>query len=549
MKLKLKDFGMFENKELDFKSGLNVVTSDDNAKGKTTIRTAIEFILSGKAQDKDISDFIPAGSPKLTPSVLLSEWPVLSPINRTINPNMLAVSSKIMKINLRKSEDPIEELGIKRAVINFLCNGYNFFNLTTEQQYEILVDYLGKSSFNPSDYIEIPSDISAEVPKEMSVQDVDKWHSKFYEERTNNTRAINSCEDNIKQITTELNNLPEIKDDIDKQIRELEQKKEKYKPYKTKEDIDKVRDMFAKLNSSPLVVDFSKELEIELQEITKKGVENKAKIDQAQKFSGSCPFVSSIQCQSKEEIAKYIQSLVEENNKLRARGQELFLKKSEAIKQAEIQREKEKKELIDKISLLQNELDVENSEIAKFNEDVGKRNLDITNEISRLNASKELKGRVDKLNEILERNIDEKVKLEKRKDQLQTLLSIFGKDGIKSKIVKSGASSFIDDVNKFSSNFGFKFEVFSEPKFSLKINGKTSKMLSEAEKLMSSVSIQFAIAKLSKYNFLIVDRADCLDYSNLKKLCDTLAKEEVISIIAGTKLKDRITSECTVFSL
>ena len=74
-------------------------------------------------------------------------------------------------------------------------------------------------------------------------------------------------------------------------------------------------------------------------------------------------------------------------------------------------------------------------------------------------------------------------------------------------------------------------------------------MLSEAEKLMSSVSIQFAIAKLSKYNFLIVDRADCLDYSNLKKLCDTLAKEEVISIIAGTKLKDRITSECTVFSL
>ena len=150
----------------------------------------------------------------------------------------------------------------------------------------------------------------------------------------------------------------------------------------------------------------------------------------------------------------------------------------------------------------------------------------------------------------LEKQINLKELAEIRREQLERLVGLFGKDGIKSKIVKSGAQSFIDDVNKFSSIFGVKIDVITEPKFTLKINDKTSKMLSEAEKLISSVSIQFAIAKISKYNFIIVDRADCLDDSNLKNLCDALARENVISIIAGTKLKDRINREdCVVFSL
>ena len=140
-------------------------------------------------------------------------------------------------------------------------------------------------------------------------------------------------------------------------------------------------------------------------------------------------------------------------------------------------------------------------------------------------------------------------KLELRRETLERYLEIFGKDGLKNKIMNNSGSSLIDDINKFSSRFGITFNIESGKKFTLKINEKTSKMLSEAEKLMSSVAIQFAIAKLSKYNFLIVDRADCLDNSNLNNLCDTLAKEEVISIVAGTNLKDRVTANCVVFSL
>ena len=185
-----------------------------------------------------------------------------------------------------------------------------------------------------------------------------------------------------------------------------------------------------------------------------------------------------------------------------------------------------------------------------FNADVDKRNESIIEETFRLNNLKIVARDIKNLNSQLELKLNSKEKSLKRKEQLERLVNIFGKDGIKSKIVKSGAQSFVDDINKFSSNFGVKFDVLTEPKFSLKINDKTSKMLSEAEKLISSISIQFAIAKLSKYKFLIVDRADCLDDSNLKLLCDTLAKEEVISIIAGTKLKDRINREdCVVFSL
>jgi len=549
MKLKLKDFGMFESKEFDFETGLNILTSDVNAKGKTTIRTAMEFILSGKAQDKDISDFIPNGTSK-TPTATLSNFYNFETLSRSTNPSNLITPSQVFKIDSRKKKDPIEELGVKPAVINFLCNGYNFFNLTPEQQYEILVDYLGNSSFNPSEYIDIPDNIIADVPTQISTKDIQVLYDKFYAERTNCTRDINTADDNIKQITTKLSELPEVPNDVETKLTELNAKKEKYKELRQYNSVRRIEDELSTIKNSVAISKFPEELKKELDDITKKGLENKVKIDQAQKFSGSCPFVSSIQCQSKEEIKKYIDSLILDNDSLRVRGKQLFEQKQKAEQDAEKEKEIKVQNIRERLENEIKLIEVENKEIEIFNSDVDKRNESIDIEMFRINNLKFVSRDIKNLNSQLEFQLNSKEKSSKRKEQLEKLVDIFGKDGIKSKIVKSGAKSFIDNINKFSSSFGVKFDVLTEPKFSLKINDKTSKMLSEAEKLISSISIQFAIAKLSKYNFIIVDRADCLDDSNLKNLCDALAREEVISIIAGTKLKDRISREdCVVFSL
>ena len=103
MKLNITNFGMFDKKEFQFNPGLNLVTSDTNAKGKTTVRAAIEFALSGKAQDKDISDFIPYKMPKASPNVSITDLEVLKLVNRSTNPNMISTSKGTFKVDVRKT--------------------------------------------------------------------------------------------------------------------------------------------------------------------------------------------------------------------------------------------------------------------------------------------------------------------------------------------------------------------------------------------------------------------------------------------------------------
>ena len=351
MKLNITNFGMFDNKEFQFNPGLNLVTSDTNAKGKTTVRVAIEFALSGKAQDKDISDFIPYKMPKASPNVSITDLEVLKLVNRSTNPNMISTSKGTFKVDIRKTKDPIEDLGIKRAVVNFLCNGYNFFNLTPEEQYEIMADYLTSSGIKISDYYELKGDDLKEFTNEITSKDIDILYNRFFEERTQNTRNIKFQEEIIKQNETLLGNDSVVDvEDIEKEILSLSEKLEKQKPYKNNNETNEMKSLLTNLKNSPVRDKFPEEKRKELEEITSKGVSNKNKIEAASKFKGACPIISGITCNSIEEIKKYTDSLVEENNKLRERGGKLFEEQVKFKKEADEERQKEIADLNKKIA-------------------------------------------------------------------------------------------------------------------------------------------------------------------------------------------------------
>ena len=539
MELNLKNFCNFDELKANFEPGLNIISSDLNASGKTTVKCAIEYALTGRAADKDVTDFIPISNPNLTPTVKINNIVGFKELSRTVNPNTLLADLTMTKVDSRKLKDPIEDLGIKTAVISFLVNGCNFFLLPPEKQYDILANYI--SSQKPivikEYYPDLSQDNLKELPETVSTGTIDSFYKKYFEERTDVNRTCLAAENENKTLEEQYNS--ESKDSLVEDVKKLEAtKKELLKEPAFPTEL--TEPLYSKINeimeSKTLSAEF-KTKEKELEDIKKIGVSNKTAYEKIEENTSKplflCP-IANIPCSSVDELKEYASTKKEETNKLR--------KKAVEINNFIIQTKEEEEIEVNKIKFIINEIELKNKtekeDIANKNKIIEADNKTVEISISALSA------KINNLENLSKQIAKNKITISNaidRKEKLEKYIQIFGKDGLKTKIISKAGSGFWDDVNKSAKEFGFKFEVINEPKFSLKINGKTNKMMSEAERIMSSISIQFAIAKMSEYNFVLVDRADCLDSENLKKLCEVAkANKEIITILAGTSLAKRI---------
>lgn len=115
--------------------------------------------------------------------------------------------------------------------------------------------------------------------------------------------------------------------------------------------------------------------------------------------------------------------------------------------------------------------------------------------------------------ETYKKAMDAKVALDKKKESLEKLLDYFGPKGISAKLLDESVAPFEASMNKVLSGWGFECRLQFSP-FAFLVKNAASeqffplKTMSESQQQMFRVSFQVALAKVSGFNFVVIDRAD-----------------------------------------
>jgi hypothetical protein len=112
--------------------------------------------------------------------------------------------------------------------------------------------------------------------------------------------------------------------------------------------------------------------------------------------------------------------------------------------------------------------------------------------------------------------LDQQVALGKEIERLEALVELTGPNGARVKALASALGPFHDAVNRFTGAFGWEV-VFNVEPWQVSVNGRPVETFSRSEQYRIGIAIQLAIAKLSGLGFAVVDELDLLDLTNRDK--------------------------------
>lgn len=121
--------------------------------------------------------------------------------------------------------------------------------------------------------------------------------------------------------------------------------------------------------------------------------------------------------------------------------------------------------------------------------------------------------------------MEAKVVLDKKKSTLEKLLDYFGPKGVSAKLLDESVAPFESSMNKVLVGWGFECRLQFDPAaaslYAVRNTGSDGffplRTMSESQTHMFRVAFQVALAKVTGYNFVFIDRADVfLDYNRAK---------------------------------
>lgn len=121
--------------------------------------------------------------------------------------------------------------------------------------------------------------------------------------------------------------------------------------------------------------------------------------------------------------------------------------------------------------------------------------------------------------------MEAKVVLDKKKAPLEKLLDYFGPKGVSAKLLDESVAPFESSMNKVLVGWGFEcrlqFDHAAASLYAVRNAGSDGffplRTMSESQTHMFRVAFQVALAKVTGYNFVFIDRADVfLDYNRAK---------------------------------
>ena len=142
------------------------------------------------------------------------------------------------------------------------------------------------------------------------------------------------------------------------------------------------------------------------------------------------------------------------------------------------------------------------AQITDLDERIRKGNAALTEAIE---ADMRIKARAEAL--------DTKAKLDAKQALLEKLVDYFGPKGIQAKLLDEHVGGFEGNMNKVLATWGYACHLQFEPfQFSLSFAGKDRvynlRTISKSQKHAFSIAFQVALAKVSGFNFVVVDEAD-----------------------------------------
>lgn len=120
-------------------------------------------------------------------------------------------------------------------------------------------------------------------------------------------------------------------------------------------------------------------------------------------------------------------------------------------------------------------------------------------------------------------------------DRLEALCDQLGPKGVRVEALAQAVNKFESAVNPYIEPFGWKIGFSVEP-WEVSANGRPVESYSRSERYRIGIALQLGIAKLSGLNFAVVDEVDMLDVSNRQKLSAMLIQAPLEQIlILGTR--------------
>jgi len=536
--ISLKSIGKFKDVSFDLSDKVNIITGPNRA-GKSTLKNAIQFSLTGDCSDRDKKDLISTielGKAEIS-SVI--DYKGEHKIVRKLEPASITYDGIKKAVSRKKDIDALEAEGFNKYVLTMLCDNYNFFLMSPEVQEKILFNYFsGDAAIDLSSYKLKPEELNEFYG--MTSSTIPLFYKKFYDERTSQKHVLSTIKTTIQNNQAAIK---ELGDSVASHGVITEQKEKLEKLYTQMSQVP--QNFFAQLTStSEMLKDvmrlaYVSEFKSRIDAINSQGLANKNSIDKCSKFAGKCPLSENIPCSSAGAINSYIASLVAENAKLKDEIQALIALDKEAEDKFKAEHQERIRQATFAVSNAQKELDAAITENEKHNELAREHNLKLKLEIDKLDLILINFAKMEQLDNEIQKLEQEEVRVTKRIDDLERYLEITGKgtNGIVASSVGSNIDSFFEAVNEQAKEFGFVFEKnHGITEFGILVDSKTVNMLSSSEKIIASVAIQVAIAKISGYNIIMVDDVEVMEAKYIMDLVEKLSYSKIQAIIVGHSL-------------
>ena len=244
--LNLQDFTCYTEQGFKFVPGINIITGTNHV-GKSSIRQAIRYALTGTPDKKEIYELTRGALNTKCQVNMVTEFGGRTySIFRQPEPNTLKLNGTKLKLGREADKDGLYEYGYKRNVLKMLCDASNFFELKSEEQREILVNYFsGDEEIDVTKYGISAEDANAFVGLRLS--NIKSSAERFRETRATVNKMIekSKAEIEINNKNTEKANAIYTTDELAAQKKVAEEEIAKCKKIEmplTNSEIDALRD-------------------------------------------------------------------------------------------------------------------------------------------------------------------------------------------------------------------------------------------------------------------------------------------------------------------
>lgn len=525
-----------------------------NGCGKSSIQMALEYLFTGRCALTDpagrgADSLIRSGEKEFEVSATLQGGETICR-RRTTRAQNIEINGKRVPVDAAETF-LTKQLG-SANVLSAVLNADRFVEMPEAEQQRLMAQLVeaGKIVI-PKEIGDALRTLDEEPPRLANVADVEAAYKRFYDLRTESSRALRAL-GKMEQPDVP-SDLP-IVQEVRKRLEELRQQKERLIAQKAEADAcwqnaqARLRQLQTEIEEvSAGILSQSEEQELlqraslrpraeklqqELTELAAEQTIVEKALATARGLKNNCPTCG--QPISMATRATELERLSEQLSDIEAliRGTREELSEFGDLEIATSRLEAHRRAQAQRVKLLQ-----EQSKVPAVQEpeaaDLESQMTILAERLNKGERALERAQQVQALQEKWEAHAREKTSLEARITLLDRLVAFFGPNGAVMAHASGRIGSFVESLNMHLTAFGYACDFTPDP-FEIHVmpspddhSGFSLKQLSESERFRFGIAFQLALATATGIRFVVIDRADVLDRTRRKMLTALLLNSEI----------------------